>query len=75
MSSGIIGMMLSVSLFLGGIALIAFLWGLKTGQFDDKEKWLNATQFDNDEDLRAAAEAEEKRKKLKEKKKKEYRPE
>jgi len=75
MNSEIIGMMLAVSLFLGGIALVAFLWGLKTGQFDDKEKWLNAVQFDNEEDLRSAVEAEEKKKKLKEKKKKEYRPE
>jgi cbb3-type cytochrome oxidase maturation protein len=64
--------MLSGSLFLGGIALIAFMWGVKNGQFDDEEKYLNATKFDNVEDLQAAVEKE---KKIEELKKKSYRPE
>jgi len=33
-------MMLGVSIFLGAIALFAFLWALKSGQFDDEEKFL-----------------------------------
>ena len=70
MSSGIVAMMLGVSLFLGGIALFAFLWGLRSGQFDDQEKFLNAVKFDNEEDLSSAVEAERKRKELREKKKK-----
>ena len=79
MSSGIVGMMLGVSLFLGGIALVAFLWGLKSGQFDDEEKFLNATKFDNEDDLQSALEAQKKKEALKarkkEKKSKEYKPE
>ena len=78
MSSGIVAMMLGVSLFLGGIALFAFLWGLKSGQFDDEEKFLNAAKFDNEEDLQRAAEAEKKKAELlakKRAKKEQYRPE
>ena len=72
MDSWVIVMMLGGSLFLGGIALIAFMWAVKNGQFDDKEKYLNATKFDNVEDLQAAVEKE---KKIEELKKKSYRPE
>jgi cbb3-type cytochrome oxidase maturation protein len=72
MDDWVIVMMLSGSLFLGGIALIAFMWGVKNGQFDDEEKYLNATKFDNVEDLQAAVEKE---KKIEELKKKSYRPE
>lgn len=38
MDSWVIAMMLGASLFLGGIALVAFLWGIKNGQFDDEKK-------------------------------------
>jgi len=72
MDNWVIVMMLSGSLFLGAIALIAFMWGVKNGQFDDQEKYLNATKFDNIEDLQAAIEKE---KKLEELKKESYRPE
>ena len=72
MDNWVIVMMLGGSLFLGAIALIAFMWGVKNGQFDDQEKYLNATKFDNVEDLQAAIEKE---KKLDELKKKSYRPE
>ncbi len=78
MSSEIVAMMLGVSLFLGGIALFAFLWGLKSGQFDDEEKFLNAAKFDNEEDLQRAAEAQKKKEELLAKKraqKEQYRPE
>jgi len=74
MNSGIVAMMLGASLFLGAIALIAFLWGLKSGQFDDEEKFLNAVKFDNEDDLQSAIEAEKKRNALKQRKK-EYKPE
>ncbi len=57
--------MLSASLFLGAIALFAFLWAIKNGQFDDKEKFLNATKFDGEDDLNDAVELERKREKLK----------
>ena len=78
MSSEIVAMMLGVSLFLGGIALFAFLWGLKSGQFDDEEKFLNAVKFDNEEDLQSAAEVQKKKEELmakKRAKKEQYRPE
>lgn len=78
MSSGIVAMMLGVSLFLGGIALFAFLWGLKSGQFDDEEKFLNAVKFDNEDDLQSAAEIQKKKEELlnkKRAKKKGYTPE
>jgi len=73
MDGWLIAMMLGGSIFLGGLALIAFLWAVKTGQFDDEEKFLNAVQFDNQEDLTDAINLENKKKKLK--KEKGYRPE
>jgi cbb3-type cytochrome oxidase maturation protein len=32
-------LMLSVSAFLGALGLAVLLWGVKTGQFDDKSKF------------------------------------
>ena len=72
MDNWVIAMMLGASLFLGAIALIAFMWGIKNGQFDDEEKYLNAVKFDNEEDLNSAADLERKKEKLR---KKDYRPE
>lgn len=77
MSENIMIMMIGVSTFLGALGLIALLWGVKTGQFDDKSKFIDATRFDNEEDLRDAAMMEEKKKKREKKRlkeKKEYRP-
>lgn len=73
MDDWVIAMMLGASIFLGAIALFAFLWALKSGQFDDEEKFLNAVQFDNQEDLNDAVNLEKKKAKLK--KEKSYRPE
>lgn len=72
MDNYIVAMMLGASIFLGGLALSAFLWAVKSGQFDDEEKFLNAVKFDNEEDLRDAYEKEKKKKELK---KKSYKPE
>jgi cbb3-type cytochrome oxidase maturation protein len=77
MSGSIIAMMIGVSLFLGTIALLALLWGLKTGQFDDQNKFINAAQFDGEDELRDAAMMEKRAKEAKEKKEKRekgYRP-
>lgn len=60
--NGLLSMMLGVSLFLGIVALGAFLWGLKSGQFDDAEKFAHGALFDSEEDLNDAAEREKKRK-------------
>ena len=74
MSENIVIMMIGVSTFLGAIGLVALLWAVRTGQFDDESKFIDATRFDNEEDLQDAAMMEEKRKAHKKKKKKEYRP-
>ncbi len=67
MSSGVIAMMLGASIFLGAVALFAFLWAIKNGQFDDEEKFLNAAKFDGVEDLNDAYEKEQKKEALKKK--------
>lgn len=72
MDNMVVAMMLGASLFLGGVALVAFLWAIKTGQFDDEEKFLNAVKFDNEDDLNDAIKQEKKREALK---KKNYKPE
>ena len=71
MDSWVISMMLSVSIFLGAIALFAFLWAVKRGQFDDEEKFLNATKFDGEDELNDAIRQEKKKEALK----KNYKPE
>lgn len=74
MNDSIIILMLGVSVFLGALALFGIMWAIKTGQFDDKEKFLNQVQFDGEEALNDAADQENKRKALK-KRKEAYRPE
>ena len=87
MSENIVILMIGVSTFLGALGLIALLWGVKTGQFDDQSKFIDAARFDGEEELRDAVMMEEKKKaqKLKshrnedkkrkeEKKKKNYMP-
>ncbi len=74
MSENIVILMIGVSTFLGAIGLIALIWAVRTGQFDDESKFIDATRLDNEEDLRDAAMMEEKRKAHKRKKRKEYRP-
>lgn len=71
MDSSIIVMMMSVSIFLGLIALFGFLWAVKNGQFDDEDKFLNATKYDGEDELNDAVKLEKK----KEEYKKNYRPE
>jgi cbb3-type cytochrome oxidase maturation protein len=70
MSENIVILMLSVSTFLGALGLIALLWGVKTGQFDDQSKFIDAARYDNEEDLKDAVMMEEKKKEHEEKKKK-----
>jgi len=72
MSDSIMALMLGVSTFLGALGLIALLWGLKTGQFDDQSKFLDGARFDSEEELRDAVMMEKKRKEILEKKKKEH---
>ncbi len=74
MNSSIIILMLGVSVFLGALALFGIMWAIKTGQFDDKEKFLNQVQYDGNEELNAAADQQKKKEAMK-KKKEGYRPE
>lgn len=72
MDSWVVAMMLGASLFLGGVALAAFLWGIKNGQFDDEKKMMNQVLYDDENELNDAAEQDRKREASK---KREYKPE
>ena len=77
MSENIIIVLIGISTLLGATGLAALLWGVKTGQFDDKSKFIDAARFDNEEELRDAVMMEEKQKARKQKqqnKKKHYMP-
>lgn len=43
-------MLIPVALALGGIGLAAFLWALKSGQFDDLDGAAHRILFEEDED-------------------------
>lgn len=43
-------LLIPIALFLGLLGLGAFLWALKSGQFDDMEGAANRILFDDDED-------------------------
>ena len=78
MSESVVILMIGVSTFLGSLGLIGLLWAVKTGQFDDESKFIDAVRYDNEEDLRDAVMMEEKKKKSKklreEKREKSYSP-
>jgi len=76
MSDTVMILMLTVSTFLGALGLIGLIWAVKTGQFDDQSKFIDAARYDNEEDLRDAAMMEEKKKERKRKReeKKSYMP-
>jgi len=62
MSETVMMLMIGVSTFLGALGLIGLLWAVKTGQFDDQSKFLDAARYDNEEDLRDAQIMDEKQK-------------
>jgi len=75
MSENIVIMMIGISTFLGAIGLAALIWAVRTGQFDDASKFIDAARFDNEEDLRDAVMMDEKKKQARKKKKeKSYKP-
>ncbi|MBF0335646.1 MAG: cbb3-type cytochrome oxidase assembly protein CcoS [Alphaproteobacteria bacterium] len=45
-------MLIPVALALGGLGLAAFLWALRSGQFDDLDGAANRILFDDDDDGR-----------------------
>lgn len=63
MSDGILILMLTASLALGILSLIAFLWGLKNSQFDDQKRSMNSMLFDSEDDLNDFAKRVDKKKK------------
>ena len=68
MSENIVILMIGVSTLLGAIGLVALIWAVKTGQFDDHSKFIDAVRHDNEEDLQDAAMIAEKKKAHKKKK-------
>lgn len=64
-------MMLIIGLVISGILLALFIWGAKTGQFDDSNKMVDGLLFDSVEDLNDAINKEKKVKEAKEAKEKE----
>ena len=42
--------LIPIALFLGGLGLVAFLWALKSGQFDDLDGAAHRILFDDDDD-------------------------
>ncbi|MBX9633832.1 MAG: cbb3-type cytochrome oxidase assembly protein CcoS [Magnetospirillum sp.] len=49
-------MLIPVALLLGGIGLAAFLWALKSGQFDDLDGAAHRILFEDDDDRPAGNE-------------------
>lgn len=77
MDGWLIAMMLGASTLLGAFGLWALLWGIKSGQFDDHQKFLDGAQFDSEESLQDAVMMERKKAdivKQKEQKEKGYAP-
>ncbi len=70
MSEEIVILMIGVSTFLGALGLLALIWAVKTGQFDDHYKFIDAVKHDNEEDLRDAVMMAEKKEAYKKHKKK-----
>lgn len=62
MDDNILSLMLFGSLILGSLGVIGFVWGLRSGQFDDEKKFTHGLLFDDEEELREAAKKEEKMK-------------
>lgn len=62
-------MMLIVGLIVAFAILGMFVWGAKTGQFDDNEKMMGGLLFDSEDDLNEAITREKKKESLKNEKK------
>ncbi len=59
------------SLVLGIFGIIAFVWALRGGQFDDEEKFTHGALFDGEDELNKAIEREKKLEDYKKKRKEE----
>jgi cbb3-type cytochrome oxidase maturation protein len=75
MDTVILTMMIGVSLFLGAFFVLGFIWALKTGQLEDRSKFLDAVHSDGEDELNEAAMLEKRKKEAIERKNKSgYRP-
>lgn len=54
MNAGMVAIMLGVSILIGLLGLIAFIWGLRTGQFDDEKKFTQGLLMDGTDELNEA---------------------
>ena len=63
-SSGILAVMLGVSLFVGFLVLGTVLWAIKGGQFDDGKRAMDGLLFDSEKDLNDAYKRELKLKEI-----------
>lgn len=57
----VLTMMLIVGLLISFSVLGVFIWGAKSGQFDDSRKMMDGLLFDSEEDLNDAISREKKR--------------
>lgn len=64
MSNEIIAAMLGISLVMGLLGLIAFIWGLRSGQFDDENKFTQGILMDGVDELNEAYKDTNKKEKL-----------
>ena len=67
MDGWLIAMMIGASTLLGAFGLWGLMWGIKSGQFDDHQKFLDGAQFDSEEALQDAVMMEKKREEAKRK--------
>lgn len=75
MDGWLVAMMLGASILLGAFGLWGLLWGIKSGQFDDHQKFLDGAQFDSEEALNDAVAMEKKKEEiLKKKREAKYAP-
>ena len=77
MSDNVIAVMIGISTALGAFGLFALIWGIKTGQFDDTEKFLDGAKYDGQEELKDAIMMEKKKQealKRKKEREKNYKP-
>ena len=55
--------LIPIALILGSIGLAAFIWALKSGQYDDLDGAAHRILFDNDEDLDSKEDSDKKNQK------------
>ncbi len=67
MDGWLIAMMIGASTLLGAFGLWGLMWGIKSGQFDDHQKFLDGAQFDSEEALQDAVMMEKKKEEAKKK--------